>query len=79
MIVSFTYPDGSMHSVDFFAILQKQSYTILYFYPKDNTSGCTLEAQEFTNLISEFNQYGIQIIGVSKDTHKTHCQFIEKY
>lgn len=51
MIVSFTSTDGSMHSVDFSDLLQKKSYTILYFYPKDNTCGCTIEAQEFTDLV----------------------------
>ncbi len=51
---------------------------ILYFYPKDNTSGCTLEAQEFTRLKKEYNDLGYVIIGVSKDSVKSHCSFIEK-
>lgn len=79
MTVTITYVDGSMHSVDFSVLLQKKSYTIVYFYPKDNTSGCTLEAQEFTNLVPVFADYDIQVIGVSKDSHKSHCTFIEKY
>lgn len=79
MIVSLTQIDGSMYSIDFSDLLKKNPYTILYFYPKDNTSGCTLEAQEFTQFIQDFANYGIQVVGVSKDSHKSHCSFIEKY
>jgi len=79
MIVSLTQTDGSMHSVDFSDLLQKKSYTVLYFYPKDNTSGCTIEAQQFTQLAEAFDAYGVQIVGVSKDSHKSHCWFIEKH
>ncbi len=79
MTVSLTHTNGSMHSVDFSDLLQKKSYTILYFYPKDSTSGCTIEAQEFTQLIQEFDVHKVQIVGVSKDAHKSHCSFIEKY
>jgi peroxiredoxin Q/BCP len=79
MIVSLTYTDGSMHSVDFSDLLEKSPYTILYFYPKDNTSGCTIQAQEFTQLISVFATHEVQVIGVSKDSHTSHCGFIEKH
>lgn len=51
---------------------------ILYFYPKDNTSGCTLEAREFTRLEDDFMKLGYKIIGVSKDSVKSHNSFIEK-
>lgn len=79
MIISLTHTDGSMRSVDFFDLLQEKPYTILYFYPKDSTSWCTLEAQEFTQRIQEFAFHKVQVIGVSKDSHKSHCSFIEKY
>jgi len=79
MIVSLTQIDGSMCSIDFSDLLQKKLYTIVYFYPKDNTSGCTLEAQEFTGLMSDFDTHRVQIVGVSKDAHISHCSFIEKY
>lgn len=49
--------------------------TLLYFYPKDNTPGCTLEAQDFTQLKDEFTKLGIQIIGVSKDSEASHEKF----
>jgi peroxiredoxin Q/BCP len=51
---------------------------ILYFYPKDHTAGCTLEANEFTSLYPEFKELGYTIIGVSKDSVKTHQNFISK-
>ena len=52
---------------------------VLYFYPKDDTSGCTREAQDFTALASEFEQAGTWILGVSKDDAKKHRKFIDKY
>lgn len=79
MLVSLTKIDGSMHSVDFSDLIGKSPYTILYFYPKDSTSGCTLQAQEFTQIVQEFDAHKVQIIGVSKDSNKSHCSFIEKY
>ncbi len=51
---------------------------VLYFYPKDNTSGCTTEAKEFTAAVPEFEKLGIQIIGVSRDSTKSHQNFIAK-
>lgn len=78
MIVWLTLPDRSEKSVDFSAILSQKPYTVLYFYPKDNTSWCTVEAKEFTQLLSEFSRYDVQVIWVSKDSHKSHCGFIEK-
>ena len=52
---------------------------ILYFYPKDNTSGCSTEAQDFKNSIDEFKEKDTVIIGVSRDSLKSHDKFIEKY
>ncbi len=52
---------------------------ILYFYPKDDTTGCTREAQDFTALASEFAKAGADIVGISKDSVKRHAKFIEKY
>jgi len=57
--------------------LAKSKYTLLYFYPKDNTPGCTLEAQDFTRLKKDFAKLDIQIIGVSKDDATSHQKFIE--
>lgn len=52
---------------------------VLYFYPKDDTSACTAEAQDFTALAPEFEKAGAWILGVSKDDAKKHRKFIDKY
>jgi thioredoxin-dependent peroxiredoxin len=52
---------------------------VLYFYPKDDTSGCTREAQDFTALASDFTKAGAAIVGVSRDPMKKHEKFIGKY
>ena len=51
---------------------------ILYFYPKDMTRGCTIEAKEFSELFDEFNALNCVIIGVSPDSIKSHMKFIQK-
>ena len=52
---------------------------VLYFYPKDDTAGCTREAQDFTTLANEFAEAGATVIGVSKDTVAKHQKFTAKY
>jgi thioredoxin-dependent peroxiredoxin len=52
---------------------------VLYFYPKDDTSGCTREAQDFTSLAADFARAGAAIVGVSRDPMKKHEKFIDKY
>ena len=52
---------------------------VLYFYPKDDTSGCTREAQDFTALAPDFARAGVTVIGVSRDPMKSHEKFIDKY
>src|SRR5215213_8143131 len=52
---------------------------VLYFYPKDDTSGCTREAQDFTELAGVFEKAGAKVIGVSRDPMKKHEKFISKY
>ena len=52
---------------------------VLYFYPKDDTSGCTREAQDFTASAEDFERSGVTVIGVSKDPMKSHQKFIDKY
>lgn len=75
------YITSSQHILEksFTEILEQSTYTLLYFYPKNDTPGCTLEAQDFTRLATEFQEYKIQIIWVSKDLPESHCQFVEKY
>ncbi|WP_230659897.1 peroxiredoxin [Psychrobacter sp. I-STPA10] len=51
---------------------------ILYFYPKDNTSGCTTQATDFTQMLADFDKLGYDIIGVSRDSIESHKKFIDK-
>ena len=54
-------------------------YVVIYFYPKDDTPGCTLETNDFNKLISKFKKLGCDVYGVSKDSLKSHNKFKEKY
>ncbi len=54
-------------------------WVVLYFYPKDNTSGCTREAKDFTEKKEEFEKLGAVIVGISKDSPKSHARFREKH
>ena len=73
--VSFVLADGSASSVSAFA----GKPLVLYFYPKDDTSGCTKEAQEFSALAAEFAKHDAAVVGISKDSVKSHAKFITKY
>jgi peroxiredoxin Q/BCP len=53
-------------------------WLVLYFYPKDNTPGCTREAQDFTKAAARLKKLGATVVGVSKDSVKSHCGFKEK-
>ncbi len=52
---------------------------VLYFYPKDNTSGCTVEACDFRDSMAAFNKLGVLVIGVSKDNLESHEKFAKKF
>lgn len=73
--VSLQMPDGSSKQVSDYA----GKPLVLYFYPKDDTPGCTTEAQAFTALADEFAALGVPVVGISKDPPKKHQKFIEKY
>ncbi len=57
----------------------KGKWLVLYFYPKDNTPGCTKEAQDFSDLSDEFKKLNCEIIGVSPDSIESHKKFTEKF
>lgn len=57
----------------------KGSPVVLYFYPKDNTPGCTKEALAFSDLAAKFQKIGVRVIGVSKDSVASHDRFKEKH
>lgn len=52
---------------------------VVYFYPKDDTSGCTIEATDFTAKLAEFQAAGTTVIGISKDSVKSHDKFVAKH
>lgn len=73
--VALELPDGStVRPADFLG-----RKLVLFFYPKDDTPGCTTENKDFTALAAEFEQAGTALLGVSKDPPKRHAKFIEKY
>jgi thioredoxin-dependent peroxiredoxin len=53
-------------------------WLVLYFYPRDNTPGCTREAQEFTGAVAKLRKLGAAVVGVSRDSVKSHCGFRDK-
>ncbi|MCL5267764.1 MAG: peroxiredoxin [Bacteroidetes bacterium] len=67
--------DGRLHSLNQF----RGQYVVLYFYPKDETPGCTTEACNFRDHISAITRDGAKVIGVSVQTVKSHKAFIKKY
>ena len=74
---AFELPDADMNmcqSQD----LEGSNY-VIYFYPKDDTPGCTMEAQEFSDLLDEFVAHNTKLIGVSKDNCQSHGEFRDKY
>ena len=58
---------------------QRGHPVVLYFYPRDNTPGCTVEAQDFRAAMPQFKKLGVTVLGVSKDSIASHCKFRDKY
>ena len=54
-------------------------WSVIYFYPRDDTPGCTVEAKEFTDLNQKFEKLGCGVVGISPDNEAKHCKFIEKH
>ncbi len=73
----FTLPDQNGTSVSLSSFKGKR--VVIYFYPKDDTPGCTKEACNFRDLWDSFQSHGIQVLGISKDSDKSHLKFISKY
>lgn len=68
----------SISEISLADLFKKSKKTVLYFYPKDNTPGCTIENKDFTCLKSEFEKLWVQLIWVSKDSIESHKKFIER-
>lgn len=75
---AFTLPDADMESLDLAELLGKK-HVVLYFYPKDDTPGCTIEAIEFSDHEDEFERCGCVILGVSRDDCISHAEFRDKH
>ena len=73
----FSMPTDGSNSISLSGLLGK--FVILYFYPKDDTPGCTVEANNFNKLKSDFEKMNALIIGVSKDDLNSHKKFKDKY
>ncbi len=73
----FTLIDKNGENVSLSNFLGKR--VVLYFYPKDNTTGCTRQACAFAGAYSEFQRRGIEVIGVSRDGISSHIKFADKY
>ncbi|SEJ08039.1 peroxiredoxin Q/BCP [Sphingomonas sp. OV641] len=72
--VTVTAPDGSV-----LRLKDRLCPMVVYFYPKDDTTGCTREAQDFSTLAAAFTTAGVSVLGISRDTPAKHQKFIAKY
>jgi peroxiredoxin Q/BCP len=70
-----TDQNGDLHKLSDY----RGKKVVLYFYPKDDTPGCTKEACSFRDSFGDFRKHGIVVLGVSKDSQKSHARFQEKY
>ena len=73
----FSLPDQDAQTQSLKAY--KGKWILLYFYPKDDTPGCTTEACTIADIYKDFKRMGVTVFGVSKDTPKSHKKFAEKY
>jgi len=69
---------GEVEETSLSDLFKKSDKTLLFFYPKDNTPGCTVENKDFSCLRGEFNKLGINVIWVSKDSIDSHKRFVER-
>lgn len=74
----FSLPDSDMHIISSSQFFGKQNL-VIYFYPKDDTTGCTIEALELSDLTEEFEQLNTQVIGISRDNCVSHAAFRDKH
>lgn len=76
-VPNFKVPSSS--GEDFELLSLKGNKIVLYFYPKDNTPGCTIQGNEFNGLLAQFKKENTVVLGVSRDSIKSHDKFIEKF
>lgn len=76
-VTNFTLPATGGTDFNLYPILSKS--LVIYFYPKDNTPGCTTEAQQFRDLYAEYQKAGCEIVGISRDSLKSHENFKARF
>ena len=74
---NFTLPSTSKENYSLKDSIGK--YVVIYFYPKDDTPGCTIETNDFNKLLSKFKKLECEVYGISKDSLKSHNKFKDKY
>ena len=74
---NFKLPSSNNKNFEFNKSLNQ--YLVIYFYPRDNTPGCTNEAKDFSKLYKEFKKLNCEIVGISKDSIESHRKFISKF
>ena len=75
---TFVLPDADMEAVDL-AALRGKAHVVLFFYPRDDTPTCTLEATDFSDHEDEFSQLGCTVFGISRDDCLRHAEFRDKH
>ncbi len=73
----FSLPDENGTPVALSSL--KGKWVVVYFYPRDDTPGCTIEAKDFTVLAPEFEKLNAVVLGISRDTAESHCDFRDKH
>jgi peroxiredoxin Q/BCP len=76
-VADFTLP--ATGGTTFQLAAARGKHLVIYFYPKDNTPGCTLESAQFRDLYAEFGQAGCEVVGISRDSMKSHENFKTKF
>ena len=77
VVPDFTLP--ATGGADFQLSAARGKTLVIFFYPKDNTPGCTMESQQFRDLYAEFNKAGCEVVGISRDSIKSHENFKSRF
>lgn len=75
---NFSLPNQNGENVSLENLIKENKFTLLFFYPKDMTPGCTIESIGFSKLNDKFAGFSTKVLGISKDSPERHCKFIEK-
>jgi peroxiredoxin Q/BCP len=76
-IISLELPSTAGGTLSFKSLKGKKF--VVYFYPKDLTPGCTIEAEDFSRVYNQFKKLGVEVLGISRDNLKLHARFCEKH